>query len=1074
MVICPLPPSPSLVPLPTPVPRPRLPAVAPRLRHPRPRHPLRSAAPFGVPVPRCPRSRPAPPRPSGTRRRRHRRDRSGQSHRWSRDSTGTDTGKPLQTPTPPGPERAEPLPGATTPGETDTDRHRHRHRYRQRRPRVTRMLSRSQPSAERVPSPEEQEWAGPEALCPGWLEDEAPDGEVPGDSGDPDGATHAYERLQSALCQEGLPPTLDCSAEPRTGFGPLDMTVCILGCPTPFLPVLLEGGTRCPGAMVLCLSPTWASRVPSESSPGSWSLLLSRGVSFKVGGHSALETFEPPRRANYVTGTFAPGDPEGGWVGELARDLDCPTGGSVPLAHRLEDTLVTRWVLAARAGLPVPPTLAFVLGARGDLPAEPAAPGVRLVRLQDPQGQQSLVQEEVGAFLGGTAMEPYGQVVVRPAGWRWRGTGTRSTHRKEEGAAVAQAVGARLRGLTEEDSVLLEAMVPTARLPVPPPRSPAPRLPMALRICTLVCRSWGDRPQLCQVACAVGRAESPVRHGAALPQGLDSSLQQWGVVAPGQRRALATRLREATEAAAAALLAAEAELSPRQRGGARARTDILGVDFLLACVDEALELVALAANGQRCLETCALAEAMGRGVGEPRGELPRLLAEAVLHRAQRHLVEGKDILLIGAGGVSKSFVWEAARDYGLRIHLVESDPEHFAAGLVQTFLPYDSREHRRDEEHAERVLELLRSRGLRPHACLSYWDDCVVLAALVCQGLGLRGPAPAAVRVAKQKSRTHRHLQRCRRGRPPPAAFAVPCRRLRSHGDVERAAGAVPFPAVAKLEFGAGGVGVRLVENAGQCHAHAARLWRDLRDDADHPGIGLGWGNAMLLMEYVPGTEHDVDLVVFEGRLLGAWVSDNGPTRVPAFLETAACLPSCLPADRQAQLVRAALQCCRACGLRDGVFNVELKLGPAGPRLLEINPRMGGFYLRDWIREVYGPDLLLAAVLVALGVPPVLPARPAPRTHLAGVMCLASEHGDALAGGGGMEALRELHGRGLVRLNRLFEEPEGAGEYEEPLLSVACAGATLAEACERLLGLCQGLGIDSPRYPVEHFLSHFK
>ncbi|XP_068254304.1 carnosine synthase 1 [Nyctibius grandis] len=938
------------------------------------------------------------------------------------------------------------------------------------------MLSVDQSSTERAPSPGEQDWAGPEALCPGWLEDEVPDGEVPEDSGDPDCATHAYELLQSALCQEGLPRTLDRSAEPRTGSGPLAMTVCVLGSPTAFLPVLLEGGTRCPGAMVLCLSPAWATRVPSETSPGAWSLLLSRGVSFEVGGHSALDTFVPPRRATYVTGTFAAGDAEGGWVAELARDLDCPTGGSGPLARRLEDTLGTRWVLAARAGLPVPPTLAFVLGSRGDLPAEPVAPGVRVVRLEDPQGQESLVQEEVGAFLGGTAMEPYSQVAVRPAGWRWHGTGARSTHGKEEGAAVARAVGARLRGLREEDSVLLEALVPTARLPVPPPRSPAPRLPVALRICTLVCRSWGDRPQLCQVACCVGRAEAPVRHGAALPQGLDSSLQQWGVVAPGQRQALATRLQGAAEAAMAALLAAEAELSPQQRGGARARTDLLGVDFLLACVDDTLELVALSANSQRCLETCVLAEAMGRAVGEPPGDLPQLLAEALLHRAQCHLVEGKDILLIGAGGISKSFVWEAARDYGLKIHLVESDPEHFAAGLVETFLPYDSREHRRDEEHAERVAELVRARGLRPHACLSYWDDCVVLAALVCQRLGLRGNPPAAVRVAKQKSRTHEHLQRCRRGRPPPAAFAVPCRRLQSHGDVERAAGAVPFPAVAKLEFGAGAVGVRLVENAGQCHQHAARLWRDLRDDADHPGIGLGWGNAMLLMEYVPGTEHDVDLVLYDGRLLGAWVSDNGPTRLPAFLETAACLPSCLPADRQAQLVRAALRCCQACGLHDGVFNVELKLGPAGPRLLEINPRMGGFYLRDWIREVYGPDLLLAAVLVALGTPPVLPARPAPRGHLVGVMCLGSEHGEALGGGGGgggMETLRELQRRGLVRLNRLFEEAAGAGEYEEPCLSVACGAGTRAEACLRLLGLCQALGIDSPRYPVQHFLSHF-
>lgn len=40
---------------------------------------------------------------------------------------------------------------------------------------------------------------------------------------------------------------------------------------------------------------------------------------------------------------------------------------------------------------------------------------------------------------------------------------------------MARAVGAWLGGLTEEDSVLLEAMVPTARLPLPPPRK-APAL----------------------------------------------------------------------------------------------------------------------------------------------------------------------------------------------------------------------------------------------------------------------------------------------------------------------------------------------------------------------------------------------------------------------------------------------------------------------------------------------------------------------------------------------------------------------------------------------------------------------
>lgn len=187
--------------------------------------------------------------------------------------------------------------------------------------------------------------------------------------------------------------------------------------------------------MVLCLSPTWASRVPSETSPGAWSLLLSQGVSFEAGGHSALEVFVPPRRATYVTGTFSPGT-ESSWVGELARDLDCPTGGSVPLARWLEDPVATRRVLAARAGLHVPPTLAFVLGTEGAPPEDAAPPGVRLVRLEDPQGQESLVREEVCAFLGGTAMKPYSQVGT---GWHRRVRGGCGAGARGQGAAAGRS-----------------------------------------------------------------------------------------------------------------------------------------------------------------------------------------------------------------------------------------------------------------------------------------------------------------------------------------------------------------------------------------------------------------------------------------------------------------------------------------------------------------------------------------------------------------------------------------------------------------------------------------------------------
>jgi carnosine synthase len=47
-------------------------------------------------------------------------------------------------------------------------------------------------------------------------------------------------------------------------------------------------------------------------------------------------------------------------------------------------------------------------------------------------------------------------------------------------------------------------------------------------------------------------------------------------------------------------------------------------------------------------------------------------------------------------------------------------------------------------------------------------------------------------------------------------------------------------------------------------------------------------------MEYIEGTEHDVDIIIFQRQLIAAFVSDNGPTRQGRFTETTALMPSCL------------------------------------------------------------------------------------------------------------------------------------------------------------------------------------
>jgi phosphoribosylamine-glycine ligase len=49
-----------------------------------------------------------------------------------------------------------------------------------------------------------------------------------------------------------------------------------------------------------------------------------------------------------------------------------------------------------------------------------------------------------------------------------------------------------------------------------------------------------------------------------------------------------------------------------------------------------------------------------------------------------------------------------------------------------------------------------------------------------------------------------------------------------------------------------------------------------------------------------------------------------------------------------------------------GVFNVEMKMTKTGPNLIEINARMGGFYLRNWILTCYGIALLLSDSVTAI------------------------------------------------------------------------------------------------------------
>ena len=406
------------------------------------------------------------------------------------------------------------------------------------------------------------------------------------------------------------------------------------------------------------------------------------------------------------------------------------------------------------------------------------------------------------------------------------------------------------------------------------------------------------------------------------------------------------------------------------------------------------------------------------------------------------------------------------------------DCDRVAKEQCYKFIPYDYTTHSNDIIHAEHIANILINLITSIDGCCTFWEDCGPLTAMLCHQLRLHGVGIKGALNAKQKSKTHMTLLQ-KTGDiphfPRTYLYAGKCKPIEEKEDIEKLMHEFRTPCMLKLEFGSSAVGTKLVHNVGECVDEYVRLRNKLCSEADHPGIGLGHGNKMFLMERFSGSEHDVDIVIYERRLIAAYISDNGPTRAGSFTETTACMPSGLPSDKQGLLITAAYQCCVEVGLVSGVFNVEAMMTPSGPKLLEINARMGGFYLRDWIKRCYGVDLLTVQFLISCGIKPVLPS-PEHRCHIMGAMCVPSLHGHLFKDRIIHNQLLSLENTfGEIRYNAIEEDFEDDidADLEEPICNIALVGAEKEKTHDDFIHLYNILEINRENYDIVKLTESF-
>ncbi|WIA35729.1 hypothetical protein OEZ86_004131 [Tetradesmus obliquus] len=364
--------------------------------------------------------------------------------------------------------------------------------------------------------------------------------------------------------------------------------------------------------------------------------------------------------------------------------------------------------------------------------------------------------------------------------------------------------------------------------------------------------------------------------------------------------------------------------------------------------------------------------------------------------AARAALRGCVMAFITAGYSGKRFVFEKAKELGVRCVILDG-PENWSAtlvkeGLAERYIPIDFAE---VDTVFDRCLAALV--GMRESIGLdgvtTFNEFAVPLVARLAEMLRLPGNAPKACDLARDKRATRSLMQAA--GLPSPKHCLI-----ESDEDIEAAAELVGFPAVIKPIAAAASLGVVRVDSTEQLKEQVAATQKQLAglyldehghivqaaegeavDAAKAAEVAQYVSKTLMMEEYLDGDEVDCDLVMSDGVCTYGAVTDNWPTIEPYFNETGSNCPSILPVATQRELLDLAVASVQALGFKMGVFHVELKATSRGPRLIEVNARMGGGGVRDINLVVWGVDLVEQQLLSSTGLPakPAIARRPLQR-----------------------------------------------------------------------------------------------
>ncbi|MFV9454834.1 ATP-grasp domain-containing protein [Rhodococcus sp. NM-2] len=327
-------------------------------------------------------------------------------------------------------------------------------------------------------------------------------------------------------------------------------------------------------------------------------------------------------------------------------------------------------------------------------------------------------------------------------------------------------------------------------------------------------------------------------------------------------------------------------------------------------------------------------------------------------------------------------------------------------------------------------------------AVVSFTEHGLMPAAVIKEALGIKGNAREAVRLTRDKIAMREHLA----GRDLGAVLTRSCD---SASEVRSFLQSVGGPIIVKPAEGAGSSGVLRVSSLDQVESAFAC------SRGEYPG-------PTLVEEFIDGPEYSVESFTTDGRHDIIAVTAKTTTGPPRYIETGHLMPAVLAASALAELRGLVTDFLSSIGHSFGPAHTEVRIGSAGPRIIEGNSRPGGDFIWELVHRAMGRDLVRESICHLAGLPPQsrAPGRGAGCVAFFGYENVVIERVQ------GIEAARQAEG--VIRLQCSLEP----GQHLGPLRSsadrqgvIVAVGTDLVDAERRLAEAQDRIRVETSALP---------